>query len=477
MQTTYDIIVIGAGSGGLNVASFMNAIGLRVLLIDKSDAHIGGDCLNTGCVPSKSLIHVARMIHEARAAAPFGLSTAGDIDLAKVMAYVKERQDIIRAHENAEHFRALGMDVVLGEASFTSRDTVRVGDTVYRGKKIILATGSRPRELSIPGVEDTRSHLFTNETIFSLTTLPRRLVVIGAGPIGIELGQAFAFLGSEVHIVANESAILPREDADTAKVLAEQLARDGITFHFNATTLRFENGSNLIIQNTKTNTETALPFDAALVSIGRVLNTEGLGLDAAGITVEKGRIVVDAYLRTSNKHVLVCGDVAGQHQFTHVAELHAACIIRNLVTPFFKKKLSTDGMAWVTYTTPEIATYGLSTAELTKRGIPYTVLSSSFVEDDRAITDNAQDSHTKMYIHKRTKCILGGTMVAPSAGELVQELILAQSQGLGIDALFGKVYPYPTASRINKRLVAQEKKKSLTPLVQKLLRTLYRFAA
>lgn len=475
-EKVFDLIIIGAGSGGLNIASFMNSIGLTVLLIDRSDSHIGGDCLNTGCVPSKALIHVARMHKSAQDIAAFGVQTTGSVELGKVMAYVKSTQDVIREHENAEYFRSKGMNVVLGEASFVSRDSVKVGGNVYRGKKIIIATGSRPRLLAIPGTEEVEKagRLYTNEDIFTLATLPKKLLVIGAGPIGIELGQAFAHLGSEVSIIANDLMILPREDSTLSAILLERLTADGVQFHLNKNTLRFEEGSSIVIEDATTHIETTLAFDAVLVSIGRNVNTESLALEKAGVIVdERGKMKVDAYLRTTNKNILVCGDVAGMHQFTHAAELHAGVIIRNMLTPFFKKKLRTDALSWVTYTTPELATYGLSESDLKKRTVPFKVLESSFNEDDRAITDDARYGYTKMFVHTKTNRILGGSMVAPNAGELIQELIMAATSGLTTSAIFSKIYPYPTAGRINKRVIANNERNRLTPIVKRLMRLLY----
>lgn len=474
----YDCIIIGAGSGGLNIASFLNSIGLKILLIDKSDEHIGGDCLNTGCVPSKALIHVARMRKSALEAEAFGLRVEGSIDLHKVMTHVRDAQEVIREHENADYFRSKGMEVVLGTARFAGRDTVEVAGKEYRGKKIIIATGSRPRMLTIPGVEEVEraGNLYTNENIFSMGKLPEKLLVVGAGPIGIELGQAFRHLGSEVTVVTKDKAILPREDAKIAAVLQSRLEKDGVKFIFNADTVRFEAGNTLVVKN-PSGKEDALSFDAILVSIGRTLDLASLSLEKAGIEVtEKGAIRVDEYLKTTNRQVYVCGDIAGQHQFTHAAELHAGLIIRNFLTPFFKRRLSTDALSWVTYTTPEIATYGLSESELKSRNVPYTLLESSFDEDDRAITDDARDGYTKMFIHAKSKKILGGTMVAPNAGELVQELILATTNGLSIGAIFKKIYPYPTAARINKRLVANHERTRLTPITKRLLRGLFLFS-
>lgn len=475
-ENIFDLIVIGAGSGGLNIASFMNSIGLTVLLIDRSDMHIGGDCLNTGCVPSKALIHVARMHKSAQGVTAFGTQITGSVELEKVMSYVKGTQDIIREHESAEYFTSKGMNVVLGEASFVSRDSVKVDGKVYRGKKIIIATGSRPRLLKIPGTGEVEEsgRLYTNENIFTLTDLPRKLLIIGAGPIGIELGQAFAHLGSQVCIISNDSMILPREDKVLSSILFERLTADGIQFYFNKNTLRFENGSSLVLEDATTHEETTLAFDAVLVSIGRALNTESLALENAGVAIdEHGKIKVDAYLRTSNKDILVCGDVAGMHQFTHAAELHAGVIIKNMLTPFFKKKLNTDALSWVTYTTPELATYGLSESDLKKRNTPFQVLEASFEEDDRAITDDARYGYTKMFVHAKTKRILGGTMIAPNAGELIQELIMAATSGLSTSAIFNKIYPYPTAGRINKRVITNSERTRLTPIVKRFMRLLY----
>jgi pyruvate/2-oxoglutarate dehydrogenase complex dihydrolipoamide dehydrogenase (E3) component len=468
-ENTFDIIVIGAGSGGLNIAGFMNRAGFRALLVDKSGDRIGGDCLNFGCVPSKALIHVARMVHGARRAEAFGVRTETVADWKKVREYIKEKQDIIRAHENAEWFKSKGMTVALGKAEFFSRNSVKVDGVEYAAKKIVIATGSRPRILTGQGIEKVR-RVLNNENIFDMDELPRKLLVIGAGPIGMEIAQALRFLGSEVVVSERSNAILGKEDPEMSGVVLEEMKKQGIGFRFNSALKEFISETEAIFTNAEEKEE-KISFDAVFIGIGRVLNTEELALPKAGIEMKDGKIIADEYLRTTNNNVLLCGDIAGGFQFTHAAEMHASVILNNFFSPF-KKKFSADHISWVTYTTPEVASFGLWEAELKKRGTPYSVLQSDFSEDDRAITDDYQYGKTKIFISPKGK-ILGGTMVAPNAGELIQELILANSAGLSIKNIFNKTYPYPTAARINKRLASGYFAGKLTEFNKKLLRWLY----
>lgn len=465
----FDLIVIGAGSGGLNIPGFMNRAGFSVLLIEASEENIGGDCLNTGCVPSKALIHIARTVKTSRDASRFGIRTEGAVDMKEVAGYIDSKKEHIRAHENKAYFESIGIKVVIGRARFASRQSVLVGNETYSAKRIVLATGSKPRPYTVPGIEAV--DVLTNESIFDLQTLPERLLVVGGGPIGIELGQALGHLGSKVTFIVKEERILPREDEALAKVLQEKMEQEGITFHFAAEILRIEDGTTAVIKTSSG--EERVVFDRMLVAIGRTLHTDGLDIEKAGIEPdERGGIRVNEYLETTNPKVLLCGDIVGQHQFTHAAELHAAVIIRNFFTPFFKKKLDTRSLSWVTYTTPELATFGQSEKALADAHVPYQVLEQSFEEDDRAIVDETTYGRVKLFVSPKGQ-LLGGSMVAPHAGELIQELILAQTAGLNISALFAKIYPYPTASRINKRAVSQAYVKKLTPLVRKVFKMLY----
>ena len=468
MRYTHDIIVIGAGSGGLNIAGFMNKAGFKILLIDKSDKSIGGDCLNFGCVPSKAMIHAAKVVYSSKEAKNFGISTKGKVDLKKVVKYVKDKQNIIREHENASWFRKIGMDVALGNAKFTGRNSVSVNGQNYSAKRIVIATGSRPRRLKAPGVEKVK--YYTNEEIFDLQKLPNKLLVIGGGPIGMELGQVFSRLGSKVSILERGPKFLPKETPEMAQILLKQLKKEGMEFYFNTSLKKFTSKNEALLDvNGK---EKKVKFDAVLVSIGRQLNIEGLDIEKAGIKLDESgrRLKVDQYLRTTNKNVYVCGDIAGSYQFTHAAELHAGIIISNFFSPF-KKKLSNDYLSWVTFTYPEIANLGLSEIQLQKRKIPYEKLVLDFKDDDRAIVDDFRDGKLILFISKGK--ILGGSMAAPNAGELFQELVLANSSGLDIKHIFSKIYAYPTASRVNKKIISNYFSKKLTPFSKKVLRMLY----
>lgn len=473
MKKKYDVIVIGAGSGGLNIASFMNRVGFSVLLIDKSDKNIGGDCLNFGCVPSKALIHVSKIMHNARESKKFSdsvnVTSSKDLaDLQKVFDYVKQKQKTIRIHENADYFRKKGISVELGVAKFHSKDTIIINGKLFSAKKIVLATGSRPRKLDIAGVEKVNYQ--TNETIFDLKKLPKRLVVVGGGPIGMELSQAFSRLGSEVHIIQRGSQFLPKEEKEIADILCKQFEKEGIIIHRNSIPISFSDENKIVIE--KEGKKENISFDEILISVGRKLNIENLDLEKADIKTEKGRILVNDYLQTTNKNVFVCGDIAGSYQFTHVAELHASIILSNFFKPkMFWKKVSYDKLSWVTYTSPEIATFGLNKKELENRGINFQTIEQTFEDEDRAIVD--EDIQGKLLLYVSKNKILGGSMISQNAGELTQELILANTLNIPIQKIFSKIYPYPTASRINKKAISQEMAKKLTPFAKKLLKFMY----
>ncbi len=468
-NSKYDMIVIGAGSGGLSVGLFMAKAGFRVMMIAKTDHAIGGECLNDGCVPSKALVHVSRVVHQARTAEAFGMQVSGVADIKKTVDYIYNKQEIIRKHENAAWLKEQGIDVELGVADFSGKNEVTVNGQKFTAKKIILASGSGARKLKVPGVELV--DYYDNENIFRISTLPERMLFVGAGPICMEMAQCFRRLGSKVMVIDRGTNILSHDDVAVTSILMERLEEEGIEFLFNATVDSFPSANEALLQR-KNGDSFTHHFDAVFVGIGRELYLDGLNFSAAGIEIKDDKIVVDDRLRTTNKNVLLCGDIAGDLQFSHAAEMHGRLIINNLLSPL-KKKLDNKHMSWVTFTDPELATFGYSEKQLKKKDIAYIKLEESFEADDRAVVDNNRWGKLILFISEKhwykKQVILGGTMVAPHAGELVQELILANTQGLSIDAIFNKIYPYPVASRINQKAIVSYKQKALTPFIKRLL--------
>jgi pyruvate/2-oxoglutarate dehydrogenase complex dihydrolipoamide dehydrogenase (E3) component len=476
MKRSYDFIAIGAGSAGIGIAAFMAKAGFKALLIDKSETALGGDCLNYGCVPSKALIHAARQVQASREIERFGISApSSKADLSKVMDYVRECQEHVRHHESKEAFEEMGLDVALGSARFSGPNSVKVGDDEFSAKKIVLATGSSPRMLNTPGIENIPS--YTNETLFDMDTLPERLLVAGGGPIGCELGQAFAMLGSKVTIVQSSDRLLHKERPEVSQILKEQFEAQGIEIMLGARLDSFSDKGDAIVSIG--GEQVITECDAVLSSIGRNIHLESLDLDKAGIETQDGRIVLDEQLRTTNQNILACGDVAGGLMFSHAAELHVRMVINNLLSPL-RKKLDTSHFSWVTFTSPEVATFGRSAEELEKEGVEFITLDHNFKSDDRAITDDYRYGKAYTYLTKPNlyggQKILGGTMIAPNAGELIQELILTNSAGIKASAIFNKIYPYPTASRVNQMAMVNEQEKRLTPAMKKLFRFLYKFS-
>ncbi|SMB99460.1 FAD-dependent pyridine nucleotide-disulphide oxidoreductase [Hymenobacter roseosalivarius DSM 11622] len=472
----FDLIVLGAGSAGLGLSLFMVRIKQRVLLIDKTPEDVGGDCLNYGCVPSKALIHASRQVHQAREAACFGLQVSGEADMAKVMDYVRERQDVIRHHENPEYLRGLGITVEIGEPTFVGDHDVQINDKTYRGRKIVVATGSRPRQLKVPGAEQVR--LYDNQHVWDLRELPRRLLVVGGGPNGMELAQAMQRLGAQVTVVHRGAALLEKEDPSINAVLLERLRGEGITFHLESEVASFSSATQAQIKP-RQGEAFALDFDIGYVAIGREVSFEGLQLEKAGVEVdEKGHIKLDEHLQTTNPDIFVAGDAANSLKFSHGAELHMRLLLFNFFSPL-KKKLSYDHFSWVTFTDPEVAHFGLDAAELDKRGSAYERWETDFADDDRAVVDSYRYGRLLLFIEKNAlpipgqkRRILGGQMVAPGAGELIQELILANTSGLDISEIFDKVYPYPVAARINQKLIVEHRE--VSPLLQKALDVAYK---
>ncbi|MBD3270458.1 FAD-binding protein [Candidatus Peregrinibacteria bacterium] len=456
----YDIIVIGAGSAGLNVAVFMNQIGLQVLLVEKNK--IGGDCLNYGCIPSKALLSIAKTIASGKNSSHFGLKIEGKTDLKKIAKTIKERQNIIKKHENPKFLQEMGIDVQIGEAKFSGTEQIKVEKNNFSAKKFVIATGSRPNIPSIKGIENI--NYFTNENIFENTSLPKNLLVIGDGPIGIEMAQSYQRLGSQVTVVGRNKTILSKEDDEVSKLMQKILEKEGVKFILNSEPIEFKNKNSLIYQNHKKE-KNEIKFNQVLIATGRKTNLD-LNLKKAGVAYNQKKIITDKHLRTTNPNIYACGDVNGNFMFTHWAETEAALVIKNILSPF-KKSLDKSQINWVTYTDPEIATFGIKPKNST-----YKTIKIDLKDVDRAIATGINKGFLKLYIQKNK--IIAGTMIAENAGEIVSELILAKTIKLPFKKMFDKVYAYPTMNRSNKKAVMEYIKQKLSPKTIKFLNLIFK---
>jgi pyruvate/2-oxoglutarate dehydrogenase complex dihydrolipoamide dehydrogenase (E3) component len=456
----FDIVVIGGGAGGLVVAAGGAALGAKVAVVEKHK--LGGDCLWYGCVPSKSLLKSARVAHQMRNAGRWALPPANpDVDLARVMERVRAVIAGIEPNDSPERFRSLGVDVIFGAGAFVAPDAFVVNGRTLTARTFVIATGSRPGVPPLPGLEHTP--YLTNETLFDLREPVPSLLVVGGGPIGCELAQALRRLGSAVTVVDIAPRIMPREDADMAAVVARQLHDEGIAFHFESTitALRGAPGAINATVKHKDGTEHALAATHLLLAAGRRANVEGLGLDAAGVDVEQGRIIVDDHLRTTNRNVFVVGDVAGGFQFTHVAEHHAGIVLRHAIFKLWWAKPSPH-IPWCTYTDPELARIGLSETEAQARNLPHRVYRFPFEDIDRARAESETEGFAKIVTDPRGK-LLGAAIVGPHAGELIAEYGLALAKGMQARDISAVVHTYPTLAMINRRVADQRMKEGLTP--------------
>ncbi|MCP9236076.1 NAD(P)/FAD-dependent oxidoreductase [Lewinella sp. JB7] len=473
---THDLIVIGAGSGGLGAAGFGGAIGLNVALIDRTEKDYGGECLNYGCVPSKALLHVAAQFAGAREAEKFGLRTEGKADLKRVMQYIHERQDIIRQRESPDYLRdEYGLDCIIGEAMLTGEREVTVSGRKLSAPRIVLATGSRPRHLQVPGSEQVKQ--YDNESVFSeLHELPERLLIVGGGPNACEMAQAFRRLGSEVTLLNRGERILKNDPAPAAEVLQEKLLAEGVTIYNRTEVGKFTNGGTAVLAGEGA-PEKEIAFTHLIVAIGRQVRTEGLGLELAGVHTQDGNIVVDAYYRTSNKAIYVVGDAYGREMFSHGAEKHNTDLWTNFLSPIDRKH-KLQHFSWVTFTDPEVATFGYTAQQLEEEGIDYETVQQSFEHDDRAVAADYRSSVLILYLDKSTfgsSKVLGGTMAAPGAGEMIQELLLLNMLELDYGKLTNKIYAYPVGSRINQKPARDRaQKRLLSSLSKRALQLAYR---
>lgn len=446
---TPDICVIGAGSGGLSVAAAAAAFGVPTVLIERHE--MGGDCLNTGCVPSKALLAAAKHAYTARQSQAFGVTAANvAVDFAAVHKHVHDVIAAIAPVDSAERFTGLGVRVIKGHAKFKDRRTVIVGDQFeIRARRFVIASGSKPAVPPIPGL-DTGPYL-TNETIFDLKQLPARLVIVGAGPIGLEMAQAFRRLGSEVTVL-EAAQPLAKDDAEAAAIVLAQLEREGVTIKSGVKILQISHAAQSVALTIDTaGKQETIEGTHLLVAAGRKPTTDGLDLEAARIKYDATGIKVNRRLKTSNGRVYAIGDVAaGQPQFTHAANYHAGLVIRSALF-HLPARVDRDAVPWVTYTEPELAQTGLTEAQARQRRIKFRILRWPYHDNDRAQAERTMHGHIKVITDKKGK-ILGATIVGAQAGELIAMWTLAIAQGLNIRAMTGIVLPYPTLSEIGKRV-------------------------
>jgi pyruvate/2-oxoglutarate dehydrogenase complex dihydrolipoamide dehydrogenase (E3) component len=502
----YNLVVIGAGTAGLVTAAGAAGLGAKVALIEKH--LLGGDCLNVGCAPSKAIIRAARAIASVREAADFGVQVppGTTADFGKAMERMRHLRADISPHDSARRFTELGVDVFLGAARFTGPDSIEVGGQTLRFAKAVIATGARAAAPPIPGLKYVP--YLTNETLFSLTELPKRLGVIGAGPIGCEMAQSFARFGSEVFLVEALHGILPREDRDAAAIVKAAMERDGVKLLCCGKDLKVSKADLPLLhrmeervgERRSADEITPLPgplptrssrgegnknggvrlqveshgkgydvlVDQLLVAVGRVPNVEGLGLESVGVEFDKNGVKVNDRLQTSNPRIFACGDICSPYQFTHAADFMARIVIQNAL---FKGRAKASSLIipWATYTSPEIAHVGLYEKDAQAKGIEVDTFTQELSKVDRAILDGETEGFVRVHVRKGTDEIVGATVVAAHAGDLIGELTLAMKGGLGLKTIGATIHPYPTQAEAIRKTGDLYNRTRLTPLVKSLM--------
>ena len=470
-----NLVVIGAGSAGLVSAYLAAALRARVTLVEA--ARMGGDCLNTGCVPSKALIHSARLAAESRRAAALGLSGPPlAVDFAAVMARVQAMIGAVAPHDSIERYTALGVDVRRGHARITSPWCVEVDGHPITTRTIIIAAGAAPIVPELPGLAETE--YLTSETLWQLRTLPRRLLVLGGGPIGCEMAQAFAQLGSRVTLIQQAPRLLMREDDDVSAFVAARMAADGVrvlTRHTPVAIKVADGGRAMRIAHD--GAEVVERFDALLVAVGRRPRTAGYGLEELGIEVTPARAIeTDAWLRTLHPNILACGDVAGPYQFTHAAAHQASsAVLTGLFAPLHRSRPDYSVMPAVTFTDPEVARVGLNEREARTGGIAHEIVRYDLAELDRAIVDGADAGFVKVLTPPGKDRILGATIVGAHAGELLAEFALAMRHDIGLKGLLKTVHAYPTYAEANRASAGAWRRAHASPLGLALLARWHRW--
>lgn len=462
----YNLVVVGAGTAGLVTAAGAAGLGAKVALVERG--LMGGDCLNVGCVPSKAILSAARRAAAVRDAKSFGVYTRETrIDFAEVMQRMRQLRASISPHDSASRFRDLGIDVFFGQGTFTGSNSLDVNGQTLKFKRAVIATGARAAELPIPGLQQTG--YLTNETLFSLTELPPRLVVIGGGPIGCEMAQSFARLGSRVTQIERSSHIMPREERDAAEIVQSEMIRDGVEFVFESEVARVDKrGSEKIVVIRNAWNEREIVGDEILVAVGRTPNLDGLGLEAVGVASDPERgVEVNDRLQTTNPDIYAAGDICSQYKFTHAADFLARIVIQN--TLFMgRAKASRLIIPWCTYTSPEVAHVGISPGAAAERGVELTAFTQPLNGVDRAILDGEDLGFVRVYCRKGSDKILGATIVAAHAGDLISEIALAMKHHIGLKNIAATIHPYPTQAEAIRKLGDQYSRTRLTPFVKSL---------
>jgi pyruvate/2-oxoglutarate dehydrogenase complex dihydrolipoamide dehydrogenase (E3) component len=465
----YHLVVIGAGPAGLVAAKGAAGLGARVALVERD--LIGGDCLNIGCVPSKALIRTSRLYAQMRDAGRYGAIAPDQVhvDFAAAMTRMRRLRARISRADSITDLANAGVDVFLGPARFTSGDSLDVDGRTLRFRKAVIATGSRPDTPPIPGLVE--AGFLTNENIFDLTGLPQRLLVIGGGPLGCELAQAFSRFGARTIIVQDLPLFLPKEERDAAQLLSDAFARDGLEVRLNTTVVgvRMQGGEKLV-DMVSDDYHSTVAVDAILTGTGRVPNIEGLDLPAAGVDADADSGVrVNDFLRTSNPRIYAAGDVCLEYKYTHTADASARIVVRNALFAG-RQRVSALIIPWCTYTDPEIAHVGLYVRQANEQGIPVRTFTVPMHEVDRAILDGEQTGFVKIHVAQRSDRILGATIVASHAGEMINEITLAMVAGIGLNTLANVIHAYPTQAEGIRQAANACSRTRLTPFISNLMR-------
>jgi pyruvate/2-oxoglutarate dehydrogenase complex dihydrolipoamide dehydrogenase (E3) component len=446
----YDIGILGGGSAGLTVTAGAAQLGAKTLLIEKEKV-LGGDCLHYGCVPSKTLIRTAQVYHQMKNAREFGLPEVDlkPVDFREVSARIKSVIGTIQKHDSEERFCGLGAKVEFGEAEFVDEHAVRVDGKTVSAKNWVISTGSSAAVPPIEGLDKTP--YITNREIFYLESLPPSMIVLGGGPIAIEMAQAFARLGTDVTVVQRGGQILSKEDRDMADLVLEVLKSEGISFYLNAQVLKTENGGNVRHVVIRQGEETVtLSADTLLVALGRAPNVRGLGLEKIGVLHTERGIPVDRRLRTNHRHIYAAGDTTGQYIFTHAAGYEGGIVVSNAIF-HLPRKTDYTNLPWCTYTDPELASIGMNERRAKESGIEYSVWTEEFVSNDRSLAEGERVGKIKMLLDEREKPV-GVQILGPQAGELISEWVAAINGKVKLTTLAAAVHPYPTLGEINKKV-------------------------